>query len=140
CRGRHDFGSEQKEEVARRLRPALQAFLGVCATQQRARLVAARAPMHELTAEVAPIHQRLATETDLGVRASLRRARSVAERGIKQIEATEGAVSSLELALQSAQQSLAILKEGAAGLSSGPEMCAEVDAVTSQLSRAAAYE
>jgi hypothetical protein len=33
-----------------------------------------------------------------------------------------------------------MLKEGAAGLSSGPEICADVDAATLQLSRAAALE
>lgn len=140
CRARHDLGPDQKQEVARRLQPALQAFLDVCTIQHRLRGVLARAPVHELTAEVASIHQSLATETDLGVRASLRRALSVAERRIKQFEGTEAAVRSLELALQALQKSFAMLKEGAAGLSSGPEICAELDATTVQLSRAAAHE
>ena len=140
CNARHDLGPEQKHEVARRLGPAVQAFLSVCATEQRLRSVAARAPIHELNAEVASLHQSLSTETDLGVRASLRRALNVAERRIKQFEGNEAAVRSLELALQTLQQSLAMLKEGAAGLSSGPEICAELDAATLQLSRAAALE
>lgn len=140
CNSRHDLGAEQKQEVARRLRPAVQAFLNVCAVQQRLRSLAARAPIHEITAEVASLHQSLATETDLGVRASLRRALNVAERRIKQFEGNEAAARSLELALQTLQKSLAMLKEGAAGLSSGPEICAELDAATMQLSRAAAVE
>ncbi|HTV22182.1 MAG TPA: hypothetical protein VMG12_26010 [Polyangiaceae bacterium] len=140
CNGRHDLGADQKQEVARRLRPAVQAFLAVCATQQRLRSVAARAPIHEITAEIASLHQSLSTETDLGVRASLRRALNVAERRIKQFEGNDAAVRSLELALQTLQKSFAMLKEGAAGLSSGPEICAELDAATTQLSRAAAVE
>lgn len=140
CSSRHDLGPEQKHEVARRLRPAVQTFSKVCATQQRLRSLAARAPIHEISAEVASLHQALSTETDLGVRASLRRALNVAERRIKQYEGTEAAVRSLDLALQTLQKSLAMLKEGAAGLSSGPEICAELDAATLQLSRAAALE
>jgi hypothetical protein len=38
------------------------------------------------------------------------------------------------------QKSLAMLKEGAAGLSTGPELCAEVDAAATQLARAATLE
>lgn len=140
CNARHDLGSEEKQEVSRRLRPVVQAFLSVCGTHQRLRSVAARAPIHEITAEVSSLHQSLSTETDLGVRASLRRALNVAERRIKQFEGNEAAVRSLELALQTLQKSLAMLKEGAAGLSSGPEICAELDAAITQLSRAAAVE
>lgn len=140
CSSRHDFGLAQRQEVAVRLRPAVQAFLNVCATQQRLRSLASRAPIHELSAEVASLHQSLSTETDLGVRASLRRALNVAERRIRQFEGNEAAVRSLELALQTLQKSLAMLKEGAAGLSSAPEICAELDAATLQLSRAAALE
>jgi hypothetical protein len=140
CNARHDLGPEQKQDVARRLPLALQAFLNVCATQQRLRSLAGRAPIHEITAEVASLHQALASETDLGVRASLRRALNVAERRIKQFEANDAAGRSLELALQTLQKSLAMLKEGAAGLSSGPEICAELDAATLQLSRAVALE
>jgi hypothetical protein len=140
CNSRHDLGPHQKQEVARRLRPAVQAFLHVCTTQQRLRSLAGRAPIHEINAEVASLHQSLATETDLGVRASLRRALNVAERRIKQFEGNDAALRSLELALQTLQKSLMMLKEGAAGLSSGPEICAELDAATLQLSRAAALE
>jgi hypothetical protein len=140
CNSRHDLSPEQKQDVAQRLRPAVQAFLNVCATQQRLRSLASRAPIRELSAEVAALHQSLSTETDLGVRASLRRALNVAERRIKQFEGSEAAVRSLELALQTLQKSLAMLKEGAAGLSSGPEICAELDAATLQLARAVALE
>lgn len=140
CNSRHDLGSDEKQEVARRLGPAVQAFSSVCALSQRLRGAAARAPIHELTAEVTSLHQALSIETDLGVRASLRRALNVAERRIKQLEGNEAALRSLELSLQMLQKSLAVLKEGAAGLSSGPEICAELDAATAHLSRAAALE
>jgi hypothetical protein len=140
CASRHDLTSEQRQEVARRVRPIVPTFLTVCATQQRLRRVAAQAPVNELQAEVASLHQSLSTETDLGVRASLRRALNVAERRIKQLESSEAAARSLELALQTLQKSLAMLKEGAAGLSTGPELCADIDAASSQLTRAAALE
>jgi hypothetical protein len=137
---RVDLTAEQKHEVARRLRPAVQTFVSVCATAQRLRRVIQQAPVNELMAEISSLQQSLATETDLGIRASLRRALSVAERRTKQLEANESAARALELALSTLQRSLSILKEGAAGLSTGPEICAELDVATSQLSRAAVLE
>jgi hypothetical protein len=140
CAGRVDLTREQKHEVVRRLRPAVQTFLGVCVTGQRLRRVIVQAPVNELQAEISALLQSLSTETDLGIRASLRRALSVAERRIKQFESNESAARSLELALSTLQRSLAMLKEGAAGLSTGPELCAELDAATSQLFRASTLE
>jgi hypothetical protein len=140
CATRVDLAADQKQEVVRRVRPAVQTFLSVCATHQRLRRVASQAPIKELSAELSALLQSLSSETDLGVRASLRRAVNVAERRIKQFEANESAARSLELALQTLQHSLAMLKEGAAGLSTGAELCAELDAATAQLSRAAALE
>jgi hypothetical protein len=140
CAARADLPVDQRQDLARRLRPVQQTFVSVCATHQRLKRVAAQAPISELQAEVSALHQSLATETDLGVRASLRRALNVAERRIKQFESNESAVRSLELALTTLQKSLAMLKEGAAGLSSGHELCAEVEAASSQLARAATLE
>jgi hypothetical protein len=140
CATRADLSAEQRLEVSRRLRPALAAFVNVSSTQQRLRRALAQAPLGELQAEVASLNQSLAAETDLGVRASLRRALSVAERRIKQIEANEAAARSLELALSTLQKSMAMLKEGAAGLSTASELCAEIDAASGQLVRAAATE
>lgn len=140
CATRADLSPEQRQEVSRRLAPVVQTFLVVCNTHQRLRRVSSAAPLGELQAEVSSLHQSLATETDLGVRASLRRALNVAERRIKQLESNEAAARSLELALSTMQKSLAMLKEGAAGLSTGPELCAEVDAAASQLTRAATLE
>jgi hypothetical protein len=122
------------------VRPTLQAFLSVCATHQRLSRVVAQSPVSELSAEISALLQSLSTETDLGVRASLRRALNVAERRIKQFEGNESAARSLELALSTLEKSLMMLKEGAAGLSTGPELCAELDAALSQLSRAAELE
>jgi hypothetical protein len=140
CASRADLSSEQRLEVSRRLQPVVQTFLTVCDTHQRLRRASSAAPLGELQAEVSSLHQLLSTETDLGVRASLRRALNVADRRIKQVESNEAATRSLELALSTMQKSLAMLKEGAAGLSTGPELCAEVDAAASQLTRAAALE
>ena len=140
CAARADMSAEQRLEITRRLRPVVQTFVNVCATKQRLEGVASRASLSDLQTEVSSLHQSLAVETDLGVRASLRRALSVAERRIRQLENSEAAVRSLDVALQTLQQSFAMLKEGAAGLSSAPEICAEVEAAASQLTRAAAVE
>lgn len=140
CAARGDLSAEQRQEVSRRLRPALQAFVHASATHQRLKRAAGQAPAGELQAEMAALNQSLSTETDLGVRASLRRALSVAERRIRQIESHEAASRSLELALSTLQKSIAMLKEGAAGLSTAPELCAEIDAAVGQLARAAALE
>jgi hypothetical protein len=140
CATRLDLTADQKLDVARRVRPAVQTFLSVCATHQRLRRVVSQAPVNELQAEVSALLQSLSTETDLGLRASLRRALNVAERRIKQFESNESAARSLDLALSTLQKSLTMLKEGAAGLSTGPELCAELDAAASQLSRAAELE
>lgn len=140
CATRADLSAEQRLDISRRLRPAVQAFVAVSGTHQRLRRALAQAPVGELQAEMASLHQSLASETDLGVRASLRRALSVAERRIKQIEASDASGRSLELALSTLQKSIAMLKEGAAGLSTAPELCAEIDAAAGQLTRAAALE
>jgi hypothetical protein len=140
CASRADLSAEQRLEVSRRLQPVVQTFLTVCDTHQRLRRVTSTAPLGELQAEVSSLHQSLSTETDLGVRASLRRALNVADRRIKQLESNEAAARSLELALSTMQKSLAMLKEGAAGLSTGPELCAEVDAAATQLTRAATLD
>lgn len=140
CAGRVDLTSEQKREVARRLPFAVQAFVGVCIAHQRLRLGASQAPINELQTEVSTLLQALSTETDLGLRASLRRALNVAERRITQYEGNQSSAHALELALTTLQKSLTMLKEGAAGLSTGPELAAELDAATAQLSRAVALE
>jgi hypothetical protein len=138
CASRADVSAEQAADVLQRLRPMVQSFLEVCSTHQRLRRVAVQAPLAELQAELSTLHQALASETDLGVRASLRRALSVAERRIKQLESNEAAARSIELALQTLHKSVALFKEAAAGLGTVVELCAEIDAATAQLGRAAA--
>jgi hypothetical protein len=140
CATRVDLSPEQKQDIVRRLRPAVQTFVDVCASHQRLRRVIEQAPVNEVSAEVSALLMSLSTETDIGVRSSLRRALNSAERRIKQFEGNESAARSLDVALATLQKSLTMLKEGAAGLSTGPELCAELDAAASQLSRAAAIE
>jgi hypothetical protein len=140
CAARSDLFPQQREEVSRRLRPMFQGYLDVCSTHQRLRRVAAQAPLAELQAELSSLHQSLATETDLGMRASLRRAQTVAERRIRQLEGNEAACRSLEMALQTLQKSLAYLEEFTAGMGGAIELCAEIDAAVAQLGRAALLE
>lgn len=140
CASRADLSPDQRHEVARRVPTVLQTFIEVCGMQQRLKQAVARAPLVELQAEMAGLHQALSTETDLGVRASLRRALNVAERRLKQIESNDAAARALDVALATLLTSVAMLKEGAAGFSGTAELCAEIDAVCAQLTRAASLE
>lgn len=132
--------SDEQADVARRLRPMLQSFLDVCTTHQRLRRTSAPGQLGELHAELSSLHQALANETDLGMRASVRRALTVAERRIKQHEGNEAACRSMEMGMQTLQKSLIYLKECAAGLGSLADLCAEIEGVVAQLSRVAALE
>jgi hypothetical protein len=140
CASRSDLTAAERLEVTRRLAPLSTSFADVCLTHQRLRRASRQVPLGELQTELASLHQALASESDLGVRASLRRGLTVAERRIKQLEGNEAAARSLELALQNFQQSLALLAEAAAGLTSTAELGAEIDAAASQLTRQAALE
>ncbi|HEU4583063.1 MAG TPA: hypothetical protein VFS67_32610 [Polyangiaceae bacterium] len=140
CSSRGDFAPAERAELVRRLEGLLPGFAEVCNTHQRLRRAALQVPLAELQTEVASLHQALASETDLGVRASLRRGLTVAERRIRQLEGNEAASRSIELALQNFQQSLALLAEAAAGLSTAAELAAEIDGAASQLNRQAAVE
>jgi hypothetical protein len=132
--------SDEQVDVARRLKPVVQAFMEVCTTHQRLRRMSAPGQLGELHSELSSLHQALANETDLGMRASVRRALTVAERRIKQHEGNEAACRSMELGMQTLQKSLIYLKECAAGLGTMSDLCAEIDGVVAQLSRIAALE
>jgi len=137
---RSDLPASDRAELKRKLAGLSPAFAEVCATHQRLRRAAAQVPLADLQTELASLHQALAAETDLGVRASLRRGLTVAERRIRQLDGNETACRAIELALQNFQQSLALLAEAAAGLSTAAELNTEIDTAASQLNRQAAVE
>lgn len=140
CRPRADLTLGDRQEIARRLAQLLPSFAEVCEAHQRLKRAAAQVPLGDLQTELASLHQALASETDLGVRSSLRRGLTVAERRIKQLESNEAACRSIELGLQNFQQSLALLAEAAAGLSTARALCAEIDGAASQLNRQGAAD
>lgn len=140
CATRSDLTAADRQEIGRRLAQLLPSFGEVCATHLRLKRAAAQVPLGDLQTELASLHQALAGETDLGVRSSLRRGLTVAERRIKQLESNEAACRSIELGLQNFQQSLALLAEAAAGLSTAQELCGEIDGAASQLNRQGAVE
>jgi hypothetical protein len=140
CSSRSDLSPAERLEIHQRLAALFPSFLEVCTTHQRLRQAATKVPLGDLQTEVASLHQALGNETDLGIRASLRRGLTVAERRIKQLEGNEAASRSLELALQNFQQSLALLAEAAAGLATAVELGAEIDLAASQLNRQSALE
>jgi hypothetical protein len=137
---RGGVSSEERTEVSRRLRPLLQGFVDVCSTHQRLRRTLSQGQLGELHAELTSLHQALAGETDLGVRASLRRALTVTERRIKQHEGNEAACRSMEMGISTLQKSLVYLKECAAGVVSLGDLGNEIDAVVVQLNRIAVLE
>lgn len=140
CASRGDMTPAQRHEVSRRLSASVEVFDAVCATEQRLRRLTAHVPLAELRGEVAALQRALEGETDLGVRASHRRAINAAERRIKQQESQEGAARALELAVANLQRSLVVLREGAAGVSTGDELCAVAAAASADLVRAATLE
>jgi hypothetical protein len=140
CASRNDLSVPDRAELERRLGTLLPAFAEVCSTHQRLRRAALQVPLGDLQTELASLHQALASETDLGVRASLRRGLTVAERRIKQLEGNESACRSIELALQNFQQALALLAEAAAGLATAAELGTEIESAASQLNRQGAAE
>jgi hypothetical protein len=140
CATRSDLTAADRAELGRRLAALSPSFAEVCATHQRLRRAALQVPLADLQTELASLHQALAAETDLGVRASLRRGLTVAERRIKQLEGNEAASRSIELGMQNFLQSLALLAEAAAGLSTALELGAEIHAAASQLNRQVAAD
>jgi hypothetical protein len=140
CATRSDLTATDRQEIGRRLAQLLPAFGDICATHQRLKRAAAQVPLGDLQTELASLHQALSGETDLGVRSSLRRGLTVAERRIKQLESNEAACRTIELGLQNFQQSLALLAEAAAGLSTAQELCGEIDGAASQLNRQGAAD
>jgi hypothetical protein len=140
CATRSDLTAADRAEVRRRLAALLPTFVEVCGTHHRLRRAALQVPLADLQTELASLHQALAAETDLGVRASLRRGFTVAERRIKQLESNEAACRSIELGLQNFLQSLALLAEAAAGLSTAAELGTEIESAASQLQRQGAAE
>jgi hypothetical protein len=137
---RSDLTAAERIELGRRLAALLPTFVEVCSTHHRLRRAALQVPLADLQTELASLHQALAAETDLGVRASLRRGLTVAERRIKQLEGNEAACRSIELGLQNFLQSLALLAEAAAGLSTAAELSSEIDSAASQLNRQGAAD
>ncbi|MEO8177807.1 MAG: hypothetical protein ABI895_03145 [Deltaproteobacteria bacterium] len=140
CATRSELTAADRAEIGHRLAALSPSFAEVCATHQRLRRAALQVPLADLQTELASLHQALAAETDLGVRASLRRGLTVAERRIRQLEGNEGASRSIELGMQNFLQSLALLAEAAAGLSTAAELRAEIDGAASQLNRQGAAE
>jgi hypothetical protein len=137
---RSDLSATDRADLGRGLAGLVPGFAEVCTTHQRLRRAALQVPLADLQTELASLHQALAAETDLGVRASLRRGLTVAERRIRQLEGNEAACRSIELALQNFQQSLALLAEAAAGLSTAAELNTEIETAASQINRQAAIE
>lgn len=140
CASRPGVTRDEKVAVAARLRPIADRLVEACVAHDRLKRVAHQGQPAELQAELASLHQSLGTETDLGVRSSLRRALTVTERRIKLIEGNDAAVRSIELGMQTLEKSLVYIKECAAGIATLPELCAEIDAALSQFGRVASVE
>jgi hypothetical protein len=140
CASHAGVTREERAEVSRRLSPLVPRFLEICAAHVRLRRVTAHGQPGDLTAELSTLNQSLTSESDLGVRASLRRALTVTQRRIKQLEGNDAACRSIELAMQTITKSLSYLKECAAGMNSVAELCAEIDSAVAQLGHVAALE
>jgi hypothetical protein len=136
--GRGDLTAEQRFQLERRLRPLVHGYANACNTHQRLRR--ALTESQPVVPEVGRLQQALAGEADLGVRASLRRALSVAERRIRYLEGNETACTTIHSGLRNFEQLVAALEIRAAGPTGALELSTEIDAARGFVARLAATD
>ncbi len=137
---RGDLTVEQRFQLDRRLRPLVHGYADACNTHQRLRRALTDSQPVVLVTEVGRLHQALSGEADLGVRASLRRALSVAERRIRHLEGNETACTSIHSGLRNFEQLVAALEVRASGRAGALELSSEIDAARGFVARLAATD
>jgi hypothetical protein len=125
--------AEQKREVTERLEPLLRLFLDLASSYERLRRFVASTRKEDLESEQQTLTHSLANETDFEVRVSMRRALSLAERRIKQLESIETTARALEMRMQTIEKSFSYIKSCAVSMNSWDQLYAEIDGITAQL-------
>ena len=125
--------ADQQREVMLRLEPLLRLFLELCSSQERLRRFIASTHKSELEGEVQTLSHSLSNETDFEVRVSMRRALSLAERRIKQLESIDTSSRAIEMRMQTIEKSFAYLKSCAVSMSSWDQLFSEIESITAQL-------
>jgi hypothetical protein len=132
--------AEQKREVTARLEPLLRLFLDLAGSYERLRRFVASTRRVDLESEVQTLTHSLANETDFEVRVSMRRALSLAERRIKQLDSIETTGRALEMRMQTIEKSFSYIKSCAVSMTSWDQLYAEIDGITSQLRTSSSSE
>ncbi len=132
--------AEQKREVTERLEPLLRLFLDLAGSYERLRRFVASTRKEDLEAEQRTLTHSLANETDFEVRVSMRRALSLAERRIKQLESIETTARALEMRMQTIEKSFSFIKSCAVSMNNWDQLYAEIDGMTAQLRTSASAE
>lgn len=125
--------AEQKREVTERLEPLLRLFLDLASSYERLRRFVASTRKEDLESEQQALTHSLTNETDFEVRVSMRRALSLAERRIKQLESIETTARALEMRMQTIEKSFSYIKSCAVSMNNWDQLYAEIDSMTSQL-------
>jgi hypothetical protein len=125
--------ADQQREVTERLEPLLRLFLDLAGSYERLRRFVASTRKVDLESEVQTLTHSLANETDFEVRVSMRRALSLAERRIKQLESIETNGRAVEMRMQTIEKSFSYIKSCAVSMTSWDQLYAEIDGITAQL-------
>jgi hypothetical protein len=132
--------AEQKREVTERLEPLLRLFLDLAGSYERLRRFVSTTRKEDLEAEQQALTHSLSNETDFEVRVSMRRALSLAERRIKQLESIETTGRAVEMRMQTIEKSFSYIKSCAISMNDWDQLYAEIDGITAQLRTSATAE
>lgn len=132
--------AEQKREVTERLEPLLRLFLDLANSYERLRRFVASTRKEDLEAEQRTLTHSLSNETDFEVRVSMRRALSLAERRMKQLESIETTARALEMRMQTIEKSFSYIKSCAVSMNDWDQLYAEIEGMSAQLRTSAAAE
>jgi hypothetical protein len=132
--------ADQQREVTERLEPLLRLFLDLAGSYERLSRFVATTPKADLESEIQALTHSLGNETDFEVRVSMRRALSLAERRIRQLESIETTGRAVEMRMQTIEKSFSYIKSCAVTLTSWDQLYAEIDGITAQLRSSATAE
>jgi len=126
-----DSSDPEFERAASKLEQLLPQFRRLSQQHQRLLRYLDEVKKPELEAEIAELGKAFAAEQDLGLRMSLRQARTVAERRLEQRARIAATSRAAEIKLQTIERSIGACR--GLGLVSSHDLAAEADAIVAQL-------
>ncbi len=126
-----ESGDAEFDRSAQKLEQLLPQFRRLSQQHQRLLRYLDEVKKPELEAEIAELQTAFATEQDLGLRMSLRQARTVAERRLEQRARLVATSRAAEIKLQTIERSIGACR--GLGLVSSRDLATEADAIVAQL-------